>query len=148
MNLPLHPLFVHLPVVLFPLAALAALVFVAVPRWRRYLLWPVSVGALVAFVGMIAARQTGDSLAATLPGMAERIAVHEQRANLLLASAVVFGVGLLLELLTRPGEGFGPRLRPGWVAVAGHVLTAVGAVAVLVTVVLTGDSGARMVWGR
>lgn len=147
MNLPLHPLFVHLPVVLFPLAALAALVHVFVPRWRRYLLWPTAVASLVAFVGMVAARQTGEMLAETMPGMAAKIHEHEGDANLLLASSVVFGVGILVQLLTRPGTGFGPRLKLTWVAVLGHVLTVVGALAVIVTIVLTGDSGARMVWG-
>ncbi|CAI9410165.1 hypothetical protein AESSP_02380 [Aestuariimicrobium sp. T2.26MG-19.2B] len=147
MNLPLHPLFVHLPVVLFPLAAIAGIVHVVVKRWRGHLLWPTAVAALVAFLATLVARTTGEDLAQRFPGEAAQVAVHEQYSSLLVAAGSVFGLGILLALLTRPGTGFGPRLKPGWVALLGHVLMVLGGLAVLVTIVLTGDSGARMVWG-
>ena len=40
-GLPLHPLAVHVPVVLLPLGALGVLLVLLVPRWRTLLAWPV-----------------------------------------------------------------------------------------------------------
>ena len=39
-GLPLHPLVVHAAVVFLPCAALLALVYAAVPRWRWAVRWP------------------------------------------------------------------------------------------------------------
>ena len=47
-GIPLHPLVVHGAVVFTPLAAVAALVFVLVERWRELLRWPTAVLAVVA----------------------------------------------------------------------------------------------------
>ena len=47
-GLPLHPLVVHAAVIFGPLAALAALVYAVVPRWRDRLRWPMVALALVA----------------------------------------------------------------------------------------------------
>src|SRR6266540_2932876 len=39
-GLPLHPLVVHTAVIFGPLAALTALAYAALPRWRDRLRWP------------------------------------------------------------------------------------------------------------
>src|SRR5438270_246928 len=58
-DLPLHVLVIHLAVVVLPVAALTAIVFALVPRWRWFLRWPalvLGVGALVcAFVAGLTA---------------------------------------------------------------------------------------------
>ena len=45
-GIPLHPLVVHAAVVFTPLAALSALGFALVERWRGYLRWPTLVAAM------------------------------------------------------------------------------------------------------
>jgi uncharacterized membrane protein len=60
-GLPLHPLVVHAAVVLGPVAALAALGYAAVGRWRDWLRVPMVVVALAAVASIVAAYLSGDS---------------------------------------------------------------------------------------
>jgi hypothetical protein len=140
-GLPLHPLVVHAAVVFGPLAALAALGYVLVPRWRMRLRWPMVVLALIATGAVVAAYLSGESFLESKPELegSPAVATHEERAGLLLWGTLAFGVvGLVAGWLST---------RTGAVRVVLDVLLAVGAVAVLVLVVRTGDSGARAVWG-
>jgi hypothetical protein len=139
-GLPLHPLVVHAAVVLGPLAALAALGYAVVGRWREWLRVPMVVVSLAAVVSIGAAYLTGDSFLEAHRALAQKpyVGTHEERAGLLLwltlgFGAVVVGVGWLHE-------------RPGVARTAGRALLALLAVAVLVQVVLVGDAGARAVW--
>src|SRR3954451_12617429 len=61
-GIPLHPLVVHGAVVFTPLAALSAICFVLVERWRVQLRWPSAVLAVVAAGNCYAARVTGRNL--------------------------------------------------------------------------------------
>lgn len=140
-GLPLHPLVVHAAVVFGPLAAVAALLHVAVPRWRERLRWPMVGLAVVAVGAIVAAYLTGTSFLDSKPELAGSAAVekHQNCAQQLLWVTIAFGVVALLD---------------GWLAdrrgatrVVLDVLLAVAAVALLVWVVLTGDAGARAVWG-
>ena len=140
-GLPLHPLVVHAAVVFGPLAAVAALLHVAVPRWRERLRWPMVGLAVVAVGAIVAAYLTGTSFLDSKPELAGSAAVekHQNRAQQLLWVTIAFGVVALLD---------------GWLAdrrgatrVVLDVLLAVAAVALMVWVVLTGDAGARAVWG-
>ena len=60
-GIPAHPLFVHLPVVLTPLAAMTALVMFK-PEWRRSYLWVTVVLSGVALIGAQLAVGSGESL--------------------------------------------------------------------------------------
>ena len=60
-GLPLHPLVVHAAVVLGPLAALAALAYVALPRYRDWLRWVALVSVLLATAAIWAAYLTGNN---------------------------------------------------------------------------------------
>ena len=140
-GLPLHPLVVHAAVVFGPLAALAALGYVLVPRWRERLRWPMVVLALIATGAVVAAYLSGENFLESKPELESSPAVetHEERAGLLLWGTRAFGVvGLAAGWLST---------RTGAVRVVLDVLLVVGAVALLVLVVRTGDSGARAVWG-
>ena len=139
-GLPLHPLVVHAAVVFGPLAALAALGYL-VPRWRSRLRWPMVVLALVATGAIVVAYLSGGDFLDSKPELEGSPAVetHEERGEQLLWVTLGFGaIGLLAGWLST---------RTGAVRVALDVLLAVGAVAVLVLVIRTGDSGARAVWG-
>ena len=60
-GLPLHILVIHAAVVFGPLAALSALAYVALPRYRDLLRWPTLVLALIAFGSIWAAYLTGQN---------------------------------------------------------------------------------------
>src|SRR5690348_8831534 len=88
-GLPLHPLVVHAAVVFTPLAAAAAIAYVAVPRYRDLLRWPTLVLAVIAFLAIWAAYLTGtnffsDPKFASFSGeLLERIRKHESYAKTL-----------------------------------------------------------------
>lgn len=139
-GLPLHPLVVHAAVVLGPVAALAALLYVAVPRWRDRVRLPMVALAVVGSGAILAAYFSGDNFLESRPALAQNplVGTHEERAELLLWLTPVFGVTAVAAHLLHP--------RPGAARTVARVLLALAAVAVLVQVVLVGDAGARAVW--
>ena len=140
-GLPLHPLLVHAAVVFTPLAALTALVYALVTRWREKLRWPMVVLAVVATLAVVAAYLSGKSFLESNPALAERaiVGTHEERAELLLWLTLGFGAVALVSGWLHP--------RSGPVGLGLRALLAVAAAAVLVQVALTGDAGSRAVWG-
>lgn len=140
-GLPLHPLAVHVPVVLLPLGALGLLVLIVVPRWRAPLAWPI-VGILgVATVGALVAKLSGEALAARVgsPGQ------HEQLGNWLLAtSAVLFVAALAWWLWQRRSAR--ARRSTGVMGVLAGMLLGTLALGAVIIAVLTGHSGATSVW--
>ncbi|MCR8670388.1 cytochrome b5-like heme/steroid binding domain-containing protein [Agrococcus sp. HG114] len=140
-GLPLHPLAVHVPVVLLPLGAIGLLLVLAVPGWRAPLAWPVVAILGVAAAGALVAKLSGEALAARVgsPGL------HEQLGNWLLATAVaLFAAALAWWLWQRRATR--TRRSTGVVGVlAGTLLGALAAGAVIVAV-LTGHSGATAAW--
>lgn len=61
-GLPMHALVIHGVVVLVPLSAVCAMAYAAMPGWRRLLLWPTALGALVSGVSAFVAAESGESL--------------------------------------------------------------------------------------
>ena len=139
-GLPLHPLVVHAAVIFGPIAALTALAFL-VPRWRLRLRWPMVGLALVATASIVAAYLTGNSFLDQKPELraSPQVQTHQDRAGQLLWVTIAFGVVALAAgwLATRTGA----------LRVVLDVLLGVAAIAVLVLVFLTGEAGARAVWG-
>jgi len=139
-GLPLHPLVVHAAVIFGPIAALVALAFL-VPRWRLKLRWPMVGLALVATASLLAAYFSGDNFLEHRPelGQSPQVQEHEDRAGQLLWVTIAFGVVALASgwLATRTGA----------LRLVLDVLLAVASVALLVLVFLTGEAGARAVWG-
>lgn len=152
-GLPLHPLVVHAAVVFIPLTALLAIVFAVAPRWRWLTRWPTAgLSVAVVFMGFIAT-STGESLQETTGSDVER-AVHEhaERGDALAWLLVGFAALALLAVWAlsgtsalASGKGAWESRMPALEKVMPGVLV-LGAVAVLVMVVLVGDSGARAVW--
>ena len=153
LGLPVHPLAVHVPVVLLPLAALAILALVVVPRWRRPLAWPTLGLLLVGAVGAFVAKESGEALADRLGGPG----AHEDwGSRLFLAAIALLLVGGLWLVLVRRGQGVrsaggqgaaGPPRSPGsgLHTVLGVLASAVS-VAVIGLSVVTGHSGAEAAW--
>lgn len=139
-GLPLHPLVIHVAVVFGPLAALCALAYALIGRWRDPLRWPMVALALVATGSIVAAYLTGRNFLESRPelGTNPLVQTHEARAKLLLWVALAFGaVSVVAGWL---------HARIGATQVVLRAALAVAALAVLVQVVRTGDAGARAVW--
>jgi len=152
-GLPLHPLVVHAAVVLTPLAGLLAVVFAVAPRWRYLTRWPTVVLTAAAFVSVWVSRLSGDSLLNEKPQLRQLVATHEERGRQLSLLMILFLVVVVVAAWALSGasgliSGRGARQTPA--AALDKVLptlVVVSAVLVLVWVVLTGDAGARSVWG-
>jgi hypothetical protein len=149
-GVPLHPLVVHAVVVLGPLAALTGLAHAFVPRWRWLLRWPLVVLAVVAATAAVVAAQAGQDLLEARPELAPIVEEHradgELMRNVALGYALVAGLAAwALGGVSALASGRGARETRFGIPVT--VLLAVGAVALLVTVYLAGDSGAQAVWG-
>ncbi|GAB3764752.1 putative membrane protein [Nocardioides ginsengisegetis] len=141
-GLPLHPLVVHAAVVFGPLGALAALAYVVLPARRDQLRWPMIVLAAVATGSVVAAYVTGLSFYNSRPDLHQlpSLQTHKTRATVLFYVTLPFGV---LAIVT----GW-LHARTGALRLLLHGLLLVAAGTVLVLVVLTGDAGARSVWGK
>lgn len=158
-GLPVHVLVVHGAVVLTPLAAIAAIVFAVMPRWRYLSRWPAVVLAVVATVTVWVARFSGDdffdSRFATLPAdnpVRAAILEHQEYGETLSLVAIAFLLVVAAgAVLLGGGSGFasgrGAKERAqSWVEGALPFVIVVASVAALVYVFLTGDAGARATW--
>jgi hypothetical protein len=145
-GLPLHPLVVHAAVVLGPLAALAAVAYVGLPSHRDLLRWVALVTVLLGTASIWAAYFTGnnffshggfDQFSAKIQ---DRIATHESYARTLRWITTGFAV------VTVAATSLHSRTGPARVVLG--TLVVIGAVLTLVWVALTGEAGARAVWGK
>ena len=148
--MPAAPGVVHAVVVLGPLAALTGLAYAAVPRWRWLLRWPLVVLAAVTAVTALGAVAAGEDLLASRPELAPIVEDHREAGELLRNVALGYAVLSVLAAWALGGVSAlasGKGARETHVGIPVAVVLAVGAVALLVTVYLAGDSGARAVWG-
>ena len=153
-GLPLHPLIIHVVVVFAPLAGIGGILYAAVPQWRWWLRWPLVASAVIAAFAGIIAVQSGQDLEnqrhlQTLP----ELATHAARGRFLRWVMLAFLVPTALAAWQLGGpspvsaDGKTRDGRTGVVAWAIQLLLVAGAITVLVCVFLTGDSGAKTVWG-
>jgi hypothetical protein len=164
-GVPAHPLLVHIPAVLLPLAAIGVIVMVIRPAWRRRYQWAVLAIGFVGTVGAILAADAGESLAAQITAKEGAAAAagwedHAEAGDTARLFAIIFLILLALFILvpwylerraaqaTHTGDETvqpdqGP---PKWVGLALAVLVLVGSAASVVTVIVAGHSGAKAVW--
>jgi len=153
-GLPLHVLVNHAAVVLTPFAVLAALVFAMSPQYRYLTRWPTAVLTLMAFGSVWIARISGSALVSDRPELAPLVRTHQARGNTLSLLMILFTVVVAVAVWGLGGRsglisGLGDRATRG--GVLDRVLVfalIVSSLLVLVWVFLTGDAGARAVWGR
>jgi len=162
-DLPAHPLFVHTPLVLMPLLALAAMAVALRPRWRRAFGPVLILASLALVVVTVMATQSGEAFDKILDeqGVEVDIEDHQSLGETSQIMAIVFAglmVGSTVVAMIgsgrRGGSGRTPAARPGSGAggalgLVGHAL-AVGAVVfgILGSVWMfrTGHEGAKLVW--
>ena len=139
-DLPLHPLVVHLPVVLLPLIAAGLAVYVVAPRWRGPLGPVLAALAFGAAGAAVLAVATGEQLGDALR-RADELDAHRALGERSRAYAIVLAFALtgLVGYARRPAR---PDARVTGAAAAVAVL-AVGAAA---AVGLTGHTGAQLAW--
>ncbi len=146
LGLPLHPLILHVTVVVVPLVALGGIV-VAVWKWARDRYGVlVLAGALVGLVSTWITRESGKDLYDSLPAHSPAMDTHMNLASPVLWWVLGMFVG---QAVLMAGEFLGRRDHPAarilhWVGV---VLTIVFGIACVIVVSLAGHAGAVAVWG-
>lgn len=147
LGLPAHPLLVHIPVVILPIAAIGLIAIVLVPRLRPAFGWVVLAALLVGAGGSLLAKESGEALAARVgwPGdhadLGDRLPLV---AFALLAVALAWFV-LMRRDSGRPDRGSGVRGTTLLTRLVGAV-ACVLAIATIVLTILVGHSGAVAVW--
>ncbi len=158
-DLPSHPLLVHLPVVLVPLALLGCVVLLIRPRWQRALGPVVAVIAGIGFVGSILASQSGEALEDDFreTGMTIGAAIQDhaemgEQVPIIagLFFVLVLGWVLLGAWRRRSGDERAVQVlrSPRAVMTGLLVLSLVAGTVATVSVIRTGHSGAESVWSE
>lgn len=149
-GLPLHPLVVHLVVVLTPLTALALVLGALWPAARKRLGIVTPLAALVVLILVPITVAAGESLKEVV-GPLPAVERHESWGRMLLPWAIaLFAVATAQWAWYRFGRPGVAEKRPARARVVGVVLSmfAVGvSIGTTVIIVLIGDSGSRAVWG-
>jgi hypothetical protein len=152
-DLPLHVLVIHLTVLVLPVAALTAIVYALVPKWRWLLRWPTLVLGVGALVCAFVAKKSGEAFVAAIPQLEPLVKIHRERGNLLFWFVLVFALVAVAAflLLTGPsalasGKGAkATKSRP--LELVTSVAIVVVGVLVIYQTIRTGDAGAKAVWG-
>jgi uncharacterized membrane protein len=161
-GLPAHPLLVHAPIVLLPIASIATVVLVAKPAWRRSLqVWWMA-GVVLVFVLLFASKQSGEALLDGIESTSgEGAVLVDRHAQLADQTTLIAFVWMLVAVVLVGGEKWSQRsavvvaddgsttaaapdsaVARGLVAVA-----AVLGVIATIWLIRTGHEGANSVWG-
>lgn len=144
-GLPAHPLFVHAPVVLVPLATLLAIVMAARPELRRRNGWALAIAATVGLVATQLAVSSGyefDELVRGIVNTDRHQSLGETTRNFVAVFTVAAVVTAILDRRS-PERTVSATQWGTWLSMA---VTTVSGVLATVWMVRTGDEGARLVW--
>ncbi len=153
-GLPAHPLLVHAPVVLIPLAGLIAIVFAFKPAWLDRFGWGLVVLSGVGALGGILAAGSGEGLE-SLQNEAETAAredhflLGEVARNLGIVFFLIVLAVVLVRYLARKKaatEGVWSKANSKGAAIVMSVLLVASAAAATVTISQAGHQGAKLVW--
>ncbi|HCN38984.1 MAG TPA: hypothetical protein DIS77_01605 [Rothia sp.] len=147
-ELPLHPLFVHLPVIAVPVAALMTLVLALVPQWAPRWVVPAFIVSTLGTLGAGLAKMSGEALAEAknLSEHAAPLAEHAQYGDLAVVASILLTGLLLIWAVAVHKPQLHSLLTSPKLLLALRVLLTLAALAALVTVVLAGHEGAVLVW--
>lgn len=166
-GIPAHPLLVHIPAVLLPLAAVGVVVMLIRPSWHLRYRWAVLAVGLIGTIGAIMAADAGESLEERIEatkGYAASVGWqdHAEAGDTAQVFAIIFFVVLALYILVpffldrratnSAGSGADATgganglSSPRWLSVALAVLVALASIGTVTTVILAGHSGAKAVW--
>ncbi len=156
-GLPAHPLFVHVPVILIPSTAVAALVLIARTEWFSRFGIALAVVSIAAMSSIFLTMQAGGALQAALHlhgRAAHLIDEHSQAANLLAIIYVAFTALVIVTFASRRISSGMPTglsvldraLGSTSVFSALRVVVVLLALGVAVVTFRVGDLGAQAVW--
>jgi hypothetical protein len=139
-------------VLVLPVAALTAIVYALVPKWRWLLRWPTLVLGVGSLVCAVVAKESGEAFVAAVPQLQPLVKIHQDRADLLVWFVLVFALLAVAAfvLLAGPsalasGKGAkATRSRP-LELVTSAAIVVIGVI-VIVQTIRTGDAGAKAVW--
>lgn len=155
-GLPAHPLFVHLPVVLIPLAAIGATLITLRPAWRARFGALVVAGAGVGLVGIQLAIGSGEELEERVKE-SEALERHEDLAGVTRLSVLVFFLAVTAFVVydrrrrnraVLAGPGTPAAMGRSRVLVALAALTVAASILATTAVVQSGHTGAEATWER
>ncbi|MDX6283117.1 MAG: hypothetical protein QOH03_4188 [Kribbellaceae bacterium] len=151
-DLPLHVLVIHLTVLVLPVAALTAIVYALVPKWRWLLRWPTLVLGVGALVCAFVAKKSGEAFVAAIPQLEPLVKIHRERGNLLFWFVLVFALVAVAAflLLTGPsalasGKGAKATKSRPLELITSAAIVVIGVIVIIQTI-RTGDAGAKAVW--
>jgi hypothetical protein len=151
-DLPLHVLVIHLTVLVLPVAALTAIVYALVPKWRWLLRWPTLVLGVGSLVWAYVAKESGEAFVAAIPQLQPLVKIHQDRGDLLFWFVLVFALVAVAAflLLTGPsalasGKGAKATKSRPLELITSAAIVVIG-VLVIVQTIRTGDAGAKAVW--
>lgn len=148
-SLPLHPLVVHVPIVLLPAAAIGTIILAVKPslvtRWGLAL----AIVAGVGFIGALASTETGESLEHTRRESGERIssALHDHAELGEQARTLAFGLFLIIAAMWFL-DRFEFSWKRSWMTPTLRIAGVLVAVATAFITYRTGHTGASSVWDK
>ena len=155
-DLPAHPLLIHAPIVLLPIAAIVTLVAAIKPDWRARASWWILGGLFVTLVLLFTAKESGEALIdaydrANGEGSVD-IEQHESLAEatfvITLIWTVMFAALTVLERVDRVRTGaLAPVATNTAVRQGLSIIAAALGLLATVWLIRTGHEGAKSVWG-
>ena len=166
-GVPAHPLLVHIPAVLLPLAAVGVFAMLIRPAWHVRYRWAVLGVGVVGTFGAILAADAGESLAQRIVNKEGAAAAagwedHVEAGDTARLFAIIFLLVLAAYILVpffvnrraaagRSDEadvvGAPPaRAVPRWASLVLSVLVVGASIGTVTTVIIAGHSGAKAVW--
>ena len=161
-GVPTHPLAVHAPVVLVPIAAVVAVVLAIKSDWRVRVGWLMPAAVLVLVALLFVAKESGESLLVSedeslfLLGSQQQIADHQDLANATFVLAIVWFVLTLGVAIRDWMSGRDRSVQPlsadaaamprDTMATVLAVLAAIAAVITTIWLIRTGHAGAESRW--
>ena len=156
-GIPAHPLLVHIPAVLLPLAAVGVVVMLIRPAWHQRYRWAVLAIGFVGAVGAILAAGAGESLEHQIVAKEGRAAAaqwedHVAAGETARLVAILFFVVLAAFVLVpwflerRNAQTSSDASLPRWASMVMAVLVLAGSAGTVTTVILAGHTGAKAAW--
>ena len=142
-GLPAHPLLVHLPVVMVPMAALGAIILAIFPKYFARFGWWVTGISFIGAIGAILAAGSGETLEERVD-RSSTMRDHAEMGETARLLAVVLFVVLLIVMLARKYRATDMAKKA--VAIGVSVVIAVSAAAAGWVIIQTGHSGAKASW--
>lgn len=150
-GIPSHPLFVHLPAVLIPLATLGVILMLVRPTWWHRYQWATLTVTGIGTLGAILAAGSGEALEEGVEDTANRsqLRAHVEAGEAARTMSIVFFLVVLVAIVVVPWvikrRSAAPS-SPKWLRLVVAFALVVSAGAASWTVFDAGHSGAKSVW--